>query len=268
VLSTDCNQLGAQLTLPMRPEVRQPLTIVWNDQLREDAWFRFLLANFNLHEIRQKSLPEPRPNWLYVFSSNVQPLATLEPAFLHRVAETPNVGLFHASDEWFSQDYRTYRYFQYVIRTHHARAFERRGRILVVPLGWPNETRHLTQSRPASSRPLIWSFAGSSVRTRPDLRRAFSELMPHYCVTYRRPGRGEKRLTPSEYERLLRESVFCPAPMGNVMAETWRLYEALEAGSIPIVESHRRIRLLSGPLWLRAPYPDFPSLERGGIICG
>jgi len=46
--------------------------------------------------------------------------------------------------------------------------------------------------------------------------------------------------------------------MGNVMAETWRLYEALEAGAIPIVERRARLDYFTG-LFGPHPLPSFAS---------
>ena len=38
-------------------------------------------------------------------------------------------------------------------------------------------------------------------------------------------------LSFDEYRGLLLDSVFLPCPMGNVVAETWRLYEGLKLGA-------------------------------------
>ena len=51
-----------------------------------------------------------------------------------------------------------------------------------------------------------------------------------------REDREPKRLASSDFSRLLLESMFSPCPMGNVQLECYRPYEALECGSIPIVE--------------------------------
>lgn len=44
-----------------------------------------------------------------------------------------------------------------------------------------------------------------------------------------------------EQQRAMLDSIFSPCPQGNVLLETPRVYEALQCGSIPIVE--RRLTL-------------------------
>ena len=43
-------------------------------------------------------------------------------------------------------------------------------------------------------------------------------------------------LSTQKYKEILRSSVFAPCPRGNSCADTFRLYETIEAGAIPIVE--------------------------------
>jgi hypothetical protein len=45
--------------------------------------------------------------------------------------------------------------------------------------------------------------------------------------------------------------------MGNVMGETWRLYEALEAGATPIIERHARLDYFRDLLGEDHPIPTF-----------
>jgi hypothetical protein len=43
-------------------------------------------------------------------------------------------------------------------------------------------------------------------------------------------------LSTQEYKNILEQSIFAPCPRGNTSVDTFRLYEALEVGAIPIVE--------------------------------
>lgn len=47
---------------------------------------------------------------------------------------------------------------------------------------------------------------------------------------------SDNSISTKEYKRILSESVFVPCPRGNNSNDTFRLYEALEVGSIPIVQ--------------------------------
>jgi hypothetical protein len=44
-------------------------------------------------------------------------------------------------------------------------------------------------------------------------------------------------MNTDDYYKILNNSIFAPIPHGYFHPETYRLYEALEAGSIPIIEN-------------------------------
>jgi hypothetical protein len=65
-------------------------------------------------------------------------------------------------------------------------------------------------------------------------------------------GEGESRekvsLDKDAYYRVIEDSVFSPSPMGNVNLECYRMYEALEVGSIPIIEKRLFLNYFQGVL--------------------
>ncbi len=75
--------------------------------------------------------------------------------------------------------------------------------------------------------------------------RAMSSVEPHICYSvtpirgmtfFDRNSNGKKRIAEQDYYEILGQSVFAPAPMGNASIESCRPYDALEVGSIPILE--------------------------------
>jgi hypothetical protein len=81
--------------------------------------------------------------------------------------------------------------------------------------------------------------------------RELLEIKPQFCICLpSRRGGMPNNCPDSEYHAILDNTLFAPCPMGNAMLETWRFYEALEAGCIPIIEArpwmHYHERLL-GP---------------------
>ncbi|QSR86423.1 exostosin family protein [Candidatus Methylacidiphilum infernorum] len=212
------------------------LTIQWCQQeVFEEDWIRFLFSGWHLVEKRTPSLDRVEENSLLVLSSNVHPLDRLDPGFLRKISSLNGVGLFHLSDEWFCGGYEVYRHFSFVLRNYQAQIFKHPG-IRVVPLGWTKGTAQKAEVNPSSQRRWIWTFAGNSNWTRNKMIEQIVHVVPHQ-VRLGQPGICS-RLSREEYLNWLRESAFCPCPMGNVVLETFRLYEALEAGCIPIVE-HR-----------------------------
>jgi hypothetical protein len=79
---------------------------------------------------------------------------------------------------------------------------------------------------------------------------ALRHIEPQFVYAYSAGELGTQRVHPSEYHAILDDTVFAPCPMGNATMETWRFYESLEAGCIPIIEArpwmHYHQRLL-GP---------------------
>ena len=58
--------------------------------------------------------------------------------------------------------------------------------------------------------------------------------------------RSENSLSTQQYKNVLSDSIFVPCPRGNTSVDTFRLYEALEVGAIPIVEKSDYWRNLLG----------------------
>ncbi|QNI32856.1 hypothetical protein H7849_02315 [Alloacidobacterium dinghuense] len=158
-----------------------------------------------------------------------------------------NAFLVHFLDENFEGRYEEiYRNFRAVFRCHWSNAFNEKF-VRKMPIGYSvgmgRGGRHIDR---ASQRKYLWSFSGQLAKsTRPDMAKALLPLKPYFLSTSDEISdlkflTGEdyqqKRLTRSDFSNLLLATAFSPCPMGNVQLECFRPYEALEAGSIPIVE--------------------------------
>ena len=174
--------------------------------------------------------------WIYAF----------DPAYYDRF-RGKNAFLVHIGDEFYDLGAEYYVNFRGVFRPYWSAVFNPQY-VMVVPLGnhVPNTT---TSILPASERRYAWSFIGEAGKSsRPDMVRAMSSVEPHISFsTTPVPGlafwskdvAGPKRIPRSESVEILQQSAFAPAPMGNVNLECYRLYEALDAGAIPIVEKRQ-----------------------------
>jgi hypothetical protein len=149
--------------------------------------------------------------------------------------------LVHFLDETYEGGYERYLPFRGVLREFWASQFDGR-RIHRFPLGYGNGLRAPATLRTASERTYIWSIAGElNKSSRPDAVRAFRRLEP--SVVQATDGFAPRdlqiahgRLPATALAAILQDSVFSPSPMGNINLECFRMYEALEAGSIPILE--------------------------------
>jgi GR25 family glycosyltransferase involved in LPS biosynthesis len=81
-------------------------------------------------------------------------------------------------------------------------------------------------------RELVWSFHGTNWFDRSTQLEGFAPFGPHSC--HLQPDWNHPSSTKeNDYLSLLNNSKFCPILRGNNV-ETFRLYEALEAGALPI----------------------------------
>jgi hypothetical protein len=84
-------------------------------------------------------------------------------------------------------------------------------------------------------RKYVWSFCGDIFKSdRQKMIASLSKIEPHYCHVYQ-GFMGADSLSGREYWEILSNSIYSPCPIGNVNIDSYRLFESLEAGAIPIV---------------------------------
>lgn len=162
-----------------------------------------------------------------------------------------NAFLLHLSDESYVGGYEVYENFRGVFRNYWSAIF-RPQRVFTLPLGYCDGLRNGASTTPASKRRYLWAFLGSllSKSSRPDMARALAAITPHF---FHNTDKGVKNFLPRpEYKNVLLDTVFTPCPMGNVNLESFRVYEALECGSIPIVEKRLALNYFNR---LLGPHP-------------
>jgi hypothetical protein len=174
--------------------------------------------------------------------------------------------LFHLGDEWYRDDCAAYGWCNLVIRNYWGPGYDGFKDIAIVPVGYRAGFARPQPPPAVEHRPHLWCFAGDPYKT---TRADMLENM-------RKVGPGREHLTRGfncahklgvgDYRALMESSIFVPAPCGNENIESFRVWEALEAGCIPIVE--RRPGLDYFRQWL-GPHP-LPTVddwrEVGGVI--
>jgi hypothetical protein len=158
-----------------------------------------------------------------------------------------------------------YRHFDAVIRNNHTYLADSKG-ILTIPLGYANATT--TSDHPAALRRYSWSFVGQMKASRLAMVAAFQPIEPALMV--KTPGLGDvsgRRINKNEYNAILADSIFAPCPMGNALLDTFRLYESLELGCIPLVEKRLGIDYF-GNLLGPNPIPAFRSWQEAAKFVG
>lgn len=220
---------------------KMQLNLIWTqapESLAEVSWIRYLLSGFEVIEHVSSTFDLLKEDSIYVVSSNVHPLIGLPSEFFAGLKSIRRKGIFHISDESYSGGYEVYSKFSFVLRNHYSKLFRHPG-IMVLPLGPTNDAMKEFPRRALADRQFLWSFAGGKTAARMEMYKYFQNIDPHYCKLYDSRKQEKPPLNPSAFMKLMSQAVFSPCPMGNVMLETFRLYESLQVGCIPIVERRR-----------------------------
>ncbi len=238
------------------------MKLIWHaDGLLERDWIRDILGDLVDEEIRDLDLQCIDDDSVHVVSSNRFPLPAYEAYFKRCRESCTHIVLVHLSDEWFSGGYGLYRYFDAVIRNFGTYLAQHAG-ILTIPEGYPNGTSNSGALLPADQRRYAWSFVGEIKASRVEMAAAFAGFEPQlitHTESISKPDR--KVLSKPEFDAILGQTVFSPCPMGNAILETWRLYESLELGCIPLTESRLSLDYFN-ELFGPNPIPKFSSWTR------
>jgi lipopolysaccharide biosynthesis glycosyltransferase len=93
-----------------------------------------------------------------------------------------------------------------------------------------------------------WCFAGQ-IHKQGDREKMIESLKKcngEYHIHVAEGWQSGDSLSTQEYKKILEQSIFVPCPRGNTSVDTFRLYESLEVGAIPIVEKDDYWRNLLG----------------------
>ena len=156
----------------------------------------------------------------------------------------------------------------------------RNQKVVTIPLGyhWASDKKSKNERRD-----LIWSFIGAEHMDRKEKLSPFKELLPHKCV-FQTGWNSPEKVGEHEVLDTLERSMCVPCP-GGVEYETFRIYEALEAGAVPILVDgdtafleylKRWIPIVSSPDWFTAARivaglsqrPDLYEAYRESLITG
>ena len=141
--------------------------------------------------------------------------------------------LFHLGDESGAYDLsQIYKNCNYIWRTFCSNKYFENNRVTCIPIGY--KSRVLDKKK--NNRKYKWAFVGTPHKSsRHDLLFQFSDIKPFFC--HRTEKFDKKIISVEEMSEALSLTEFMPCPNGFVHPETYRVYESLECGCIPIVEN-------------------------------
>ena len=122
-------------------------------------------------------------------------------------------------------------------------------KVSCLPIGYKSGTFFNNKT---NQRKYKWSFVGTPHRSsRHDILFQLSDIKPSFC--HKTSKFNEKIIEVDKMSEVLSSTEFVPCPNGFFHPETYRVYEALECESIPIVENAFK--------YYDRLYPDNPFIK-------
>tara|TARA_Y100000590_G_scaffold105953_1_gene120628 strand:+ start:4316 stop:5233 length:918 start_codon:yes stop_codon:yes gene_type:complete len=193
-----------------------------------NTWIYEVLKAINYQVVENISDIE-KDDILIIIDSSIEKKAEL---YIKLKSICSRIFLFHLGDEQGPFDLLpVYNNCDYIWRTFCSNKYFENNKVKCIPLGYKSGTKNKQKSK----REYKWSFTGTPHKSsRHDLLFQFSEIKPFFC--HKTQKFNEKIISVDEMSDILSSTEFMPCPNGFFHPETYRLYEALECGSIPIVE--------------------------------
>ena len=174
--------------------------------------------------------------------------------------KTKNIFLIHLGDEGGTET-KNYIYNNclHIWRPFCLGEFFNNKKVTCIPLGYKNGITE--NSKKVLDRKYNWSFLGTTHgSSRFDLLYQHQKIKNGFSRTTKEFA-SKDSLGASEYYDILANTKFLPIPHGYYHPETYRLYEALESGCIPIIENPHKFfdkffpnnPLLKIELWKESP---------------
>ena len=120
----------------------------------------------------------------------------------------------------------------YIFRPFCSNKYFQNKKVKCIPIGYKSGIA----DRNNKVRKYKWAFTGTPHKSsRHDLLFQFSDTKPFFC--HKTEKFNTKIISIDEMSEVLSSTEFIPCPNGFFHPETYRLYEALQCGCVPIVEN-------------------------------
>ncbi len=216
----------------------------------EKDWLNLLLSGFKVNHIVDPDHKIHLDNTVIVASLSqiffsgpgarkeyAAELKQLHSYIRHLKREGMKVGLFHLGDELYRESTDFYQDLDFIFRQYYkAEDHKKYANCYYLPIGYKSGFCDKLVHRSIYEREHLWSFAGHLKGSRYEMMKyakAIAGGRYHITTQWNDPN----ALTTGEYAELLNNTRFSLCPMGNYSVDCFRVYESLEAGTIPIVEA-------------------------------
>lgn len=217
---------------------RKATFLWWTDKnCYEYDWLSHCFANIPCHHVVDTDCTLQVPNAVIITNQ----LITKEESFQRYEDHHVPYHLVHLSDEYLDDKYGVYN--NSSCRTVHRNYFHPfiGSKAITFGIGpksnfWegiPSDQIDIYRSNGFDERPYVWSFAGYIKKSdRTLICKMFQSLEPNFI--HSSMGFNNGILNTDIYRNKIIESKFVLCPIGNCSLDTFRIYEALEGGAIPV----------------------------------
>jgi len=195
----------------------------------EGEFIRSLFSGISYREVFDKENNVVLPNSI-IIDNIISDNSYYEELFYSDI----RFGIFHISDESYSFSINPYKFTDLILRNY---PFfnDSYADILNIPLGFKSGFIGNINNSTVFDRKYIWSFAGDPNKSDRKLMKSSFGSVPGGYIFETNGFFDPNALSVSEYSNILNNTIFTLCPHGNVHLDSFRIYEALESGSIPVM---------------------------------
>ena len=220
--------------LPVGSNLGEERTIFWGNYhfVNSYPWILNLLSKLEIEIINDTQNLDENESLIIVDHM----ISTKESFYFDLSNKVKKIFLIHLGDEGGAEKKDlVYPLCEHIWRTFSLPMFKNFKNVTSIPIGYKCDP--VKDKINILKRNYKWSFLGTTHgSSRYDLLDKHKNIMPNF-INLTEDFSGKKSMDTNDYYKILNNSIFAPIPHGYFHPETYRLYEALEAGCIPIIEN-------------------------------
>jgi len=220
--------------LPVGSNLGEERTIFWGNYhfVNSYPWILNLLSKLEIEIINDAQNLDENESLIIVDHM----ISTKESFYFDLSNKVKKIFLIHLGDEGGAEKKDlVYPLCEHIWRTFSLPMFKNLKNVTSIPIGYKCDP--LKDNINILKRNYKWSFLGTTHgSSRYDLLNKHKNITPNF-INLTENFSGKKSMDTDDYYKILNNSIFAPIPHGYFHPETYRLYEALEAGCIPIIEN-------------------------------
>ena len=209
--------------------------LIWG-KYHEDSskdWIYSLLQDINYKSINSEEEID-KGDTVIIIDSGIH---FKEHLYIKLKTLTKRFFLFHINDEHLDKrSAPIYSYCDYVWRTCCSPKYFTNNKVKCIPPGYKNGFKQKFDLN--KKRDYKWCFFGTQHKSsRHDMNFQLEKIKPNFVNRIDKFADKKKSANVEEMEKVYFNTNFAPCPAGFFHPESYRIYEALQCGTIPIVES-------------------------------